>query len=477
MNDFFCYSKFFFVVLLAVSLLSLKVNCQEPLLLDLPTSLSQALNCNRQLLGSLDQLTYSRYNVELVENEFNVKIIPSGRAGYVGGGKVGTGMSVGGGIDINKKFQSGTSISIGPTILRSVDHYVSEVRAKVSQPLLRGLGSEYQLASLLSAKFGLRSAYRSLYLAQVHLVVRTIQALYEVTKAEKNLSLVHESHQRILRFYQSAKMKERIGLSDAMDVYRAELELRHAVDALAGAEERFQESEDFLRELLALPLNTPIKVDVPLHYTPNDVGLEEAIQLALDNRVEIEQSEDERCERLRMAKISKKNLLPELNLVFEYANAGRDEVFTRTWACKRRSTWGVGFTTSTDFNAAGEQIIYEQSLLEAEAALRGIDQARALIVLEVKKSMRHLHHSLERITLQEEQIKTSKGELALARIKFDRGMADNFNVIQAEKSLQNAEQAYWSALVDHIVGEFQLLAAVGLLMDKPCIPCRTAFAM
>ena len=144
-----------------------EIHGQEPMLLDLTTSLSKALNCNRQLLGTLDQLTYSQYNVELAESEFNVQIIPNGRAGYVGGGHAGTGWSVGGGVDVSKKFKTGTQLSIGPTILKTVDHYHTEVRAKVMQPLLRGLGSDYKLSSILGAQFALRTAYRNLYISQV----------------------------------------------------------------------------------------------------------------------------------------------------------------------------------------------------------------------------------------------------------------------------------------------------------------------
>lgn len=441
----------------------------EPLVLNLTNAVSQALNCNRQLLGTLDSLTYSKYGVELAESEFNIQIVPNGRAGYVGGGHAGTGWSVGGGVDVKKKFKTGTELSIGPTILKAVDHYFTEVRAMVSQPLLRGLGKDYQLANIMGAQFTLRTAYRNLYIAQVQLVVRTIQALYEVVKAEKSLFLNQESYQRIRQFYQAAKLKEKIGLADALDVYRAEIELRHAEDILTGVHERLQESEDIVRDLLALPLDAGIKIDLPLNYTPNTVELEDAIQLALDNRIEVDQSEDEMGESRRLSSLAKKNLKPELNLVFNYANAGRDEIFTRTWTGRRESTWGVGFTTSTEFNAVGDRIAYDQSLLEAEAALRGIDQTRALIVLEVKKMMRQLNRDSERIHLQEDQIKTAEGELHLAKVKFDRGMADNFNVIQAEKSLKGAQQVYWSALIDHIVGEFQLLAAVGLLIDKPCI--------
>lgn len=287
-------------------LICTKVWGDEPLVLDLTTAVTTALNSNRQLLGTLDQVTYAQYGVELAESEFNVQLIPNGRAGFVGGAHAGTGWSVGGGVDVNKKFKTGTQLSIGPTILKTVDHYHTEVRAKVTQPLLRGLGSDYQLSNVLGAKFAMRTAYRNLYIAQVQLIVRTIQALYDIVKAEKILLLDEESYQRISRFYHAAKLKEKIGLSDALDIYRAEIELRHAEDALTGARERLHEAEDLLRDLLALPLDIPIQVDVPVQVTTNQVQLDDAIQLAFDHRMEIEQSEDESDESRRMSKIGKK---------------------------------------------------------------------------------------------------------------------------------------------------------------------------
>lgn len=440
------------------------------MLLTLTNAISRALNYNRQLLGTIENLTNSQYSVELADSEFNIQMIPNGRAGYVGGGKAGTGWSVGGGVDFNKKFTTGTQVAIGPTILKIGEHYHTEVRALVSQPLLRGLGREYQLSGILGAQFILRTAYRDLYIAQVQLIIRTIQALYEVVKAEKSLFLHQESYQRICQFYQAAKLKEKIGLSDALDVYRAEMELRHAEEGLTGAQERLQETEDAVRELLALPYDCWIKVELPLTYTPHSIELEEAVKLALANRIEVDQGEDQRHENKRLSRLAKKNLSPELNLVLNYSNCGRDEIFTRSCTRHRESTWGIGFTTSADFDPVAERIVYEQSLMGVEAAIRGIDEVKAGLTLDVKKAIRQLKLAYHRIHLQEDQIKTAQGELYLAKVKFDRGMADNFNVMQAEKSLRSAQQAYWSALIDHIVGEFQLLAAVGLLIDKPPIP-------
>lgn len=440
------------------------------LVLTLTGSISRALNCNRQLLDTVASLTQAQYGIDLAKSEFNISITPNSQAGYMGGDRGKPGWTMGGGVNFSKKFTTGTLISVVPSVIKTRQHYATEIETTVVQPLLRGLGRDYQLASLRGAQFALRTAYRNLYMAQVQLIMRTIQTLYEIVKLEKSLSLHQESYQRILQFYKAAKLKEKIGLSDSLDVYRAEIELRHAEDAVKGTEERLDETRDLLRDLLALPLDSCIRLEIPILYTPHPVNLDKAIAISLDNRIEVDQSEDEQRESERLSRLAKKNLYPEFNLVLNYSNVGRAKSFHHSCTRDRENIWGIGVTTSTDVAPLAEQIAYEQSLIAIASTLRGIEQAEASVTLEVKKVVRQLDRAFERIRLQEEQIKTAQGELQLARIKFDRGMADNFNVIQAEKSLRTAQQNYWTAMIDHIIGEFQLLAAMGLLIDKPHIP-------
>lgn len=440
------------------------------LTLTLADAVSRALNSNRQLLGTVESLTTAQYGIDLATSEFNIGITPNSQAGYIGGARGKPEWTVGGGVEISKKFTTGTLVSVVPSIIKTREHYLTEVQATVIQPLLRGLGREYQLANLRGAQFALRTAYRNLYIAQVQLIMRTVQMLYEIVKSEKGLLLNQESYQRIRRFYQAAKLKEKIGLSDALDVYRAEMELRHAEDALKGNQERLEEAKDILRDLLALPLDSCIRVDVPLLYMPHPIDLDKAVEIALYHRIEVDQAQDERRENERLSRLAKQNLYPELNLVFNYSNSGRAKHFTASCTHDRENIWGLGVTTSTDINPLVEQIAYEQSLIAMSSASREIDQIAATLILEVKKAIRQLDRAFERICLQEGQMRTAQGELCLAKVKFDRGMTDNFNVIQAEKSLRAAQQNYWTALIDHIVGEFQLLAAMGLLADKPPIP-------
>jgi outer membrane protein len=461
---------FFLAILEGIKCKAYSQATEECITLTLTEAVSCALNSNRQLLGIVESLTTAQYGIDLAESEFNIGITPNSQASYVGGDRGKPEWMVGGGVEISKKFTTGTLVSVAPSIIKTGKHYLTDIQAMVTQPLLRGLGREYQLANLRGAQFALRAAYRNLYIAQVQLIMRTIQTLYEIVKSEQSLLLNQESYQRIRQFYQAAKLKEKIGLSDALDVYRAEIELRHAEDALKGNRERLEEAKDTLRDLLALPLDTCINIEIPLLYTPHSIDLDKAVEMALNHRIEIDQAQDERRENERLSRLAKKNLYPELNLVFNYSNVGRARHFTTSCTQDRENIWGVGFTTSTDLNPLADQIAYEQSLIAIDAASRGIDQTEATIILEVKKAVRQLDRAFERIHLQEDQIKTAQGELLLAKIKFDHSLADNFNVIQAEKSLRAAQQTYWTALIDHIVGEFQLLVAMGLLIDKPHIP-------
>ncbi len=441
---------------------------EECLTLTLETAISRALNFNRQFINTLESQTRSEYSVIMADSEFDIKIVPDGQAGYIGGGRDGAGPSVGGGVRLGKKFRTGTSISINPSIIKEAHHFQNNVKTLITQPLLRGLGSEYQLSGLRGAQFSFRTCLRDIYNARVQLILRTIRSLYDIIKAQKSVELNQESYTRIKKFYDAAKLKERIGLADALDIYRAQVELEQAEDNLKNALERSLDAEDQIRDLLSLSLDTCIKISVPVKFTQNLLTEDEVYCFALANRVEIDQAMDQVDENKRLKKIAENNLYPQLDLILNYSNVGTDQVFTNSWR-RRESTWGVGFKTSTDVNPVADKIAYEKSIVAIKNSERNLEQVQANIYLDVKKNLRQLARAFERIHLEEKQIKTAQGQLYLSKIKFDRGMANNFDVIQAEKTFRSAQIAYWTAIIDHIVGEFQLRIAAGLLIDKPCI--------
>jgi hypothetical protein len=91
--------------------------------LTLESALTRALEYNRQLFNTGDMVTQAQYAIELAWSEFDLRIFPNSRVGYIGGGSEGTGISYGGGIDFNKKMVNGTQISFVPTIFKTKHHY------------------------------------------------------------------------------------------------------------------------------------------------------------------------------------------------------------------------------------------------------------------------------------------------------------------------------------------------------------------
>ena len=439
--------------------------------LDLESALNIALSAQRRLGSAIGNVEQTEINLEVAESEFDFKIIPKGDFGYVGGGRAGAGSTVGAGVEIFKRYPQGTRVSIIPSVMKAAHNFQSNLKTVFTQPLLRGFGYEYTLTPLRTAEYANRSAKRALYQAQTRLILQTVQGLYEIVRSETFVVLEKESLERIRKFCLSTKMKEKIGLCDSLDVYRAENELKQAEDNLNHAEERLLEAKDSLRDTLALPLDLPITVDVPVDYESVVIAQEQAIELALKNRIEIDQADDQIEDMRRQQYVAKTNLLPELNLVVDYSSLSRDEEFTRIWTYKRESKWGLGFTTSTDLGKIRENASYDQSIRNTADAVRNAEQVNDNIVLEVKRSLRTLHRSQERIELQEKQIKNSQKEFHLARVKFEHGLANNFDLIQAEKSLRSAQTGLVAAMIDHKVGQFKLLATLGMLADKPRL-CR-----
>ncbi|MBA2726601.1 MAG: TolC family protein [Parachlamydiaceae bacterium] len=442
---------------------------ESPLILDLPTAINLAITSNRNFANSLDNIQRAQLSIDLSLSAFDLRLIPSGDVGFIGGGKAGLGGTVGGSLEICKKFTFGTQISLRPYASVDAKHYHTGLQAKIVQPLLKGFGKEYTLAPVFAAQFAYRTAFRGSYASGVEMIFRLINAMYNIVRLETILKLDTEALQRLTHFYSAIKVKERIGMADSLDVYRTEIELKASEDSINSSQESLQDAKDRLRELLTLPLNRDIVIDLSTEYVPLDPIVEESISSALANRVEIEQAEDRWNETRRLSKLAKSNLLPDLDLVLDFTNFGYDEVFTESFTTERDSRWGIGFMTSTDWNRTAQQIAYQQSIFTVVNAERSYNQTQDSVILDVKRAIRALHRASQKIVLQLTQIHSSEGGLKLAKLKFNRGLANNFDVIQAEKTLRNAQSAYQSAIIDHKIGEYRFLSAVGLLVDKPKI--------
>lgn len=398
-------------------------------------------------------------------SDYELRIVPGASAGASGGDGDASGR-VGFGLGLKKKTSIGTALSVDPATRREDGTYRTGVDATLQQPLLRGRGEEPTLSPLRGAEYSVRTSRRSLYQLETDTVVRTVGAVYRVVEQRELVRVTEESVQRLRGHAEAAKARERAGLSDPMDAYRAGIQLAQAEDSLTTVRESLQDALDALKIILALPLAEAVDVEAPVSYQQTGPTEEEAAAAAGANRVELLQADDAVREAERLARLARNRLLPELNLVLSYSRYAEGETFG-DGASFDKDSWSASLKSSTPLGRTAESAAYEQQLLAVASAVRAREQKRDAIVRQVRSEQRALQRALQRIDIQKERTRQAEGQLELAKLKQRHGMANNFDIIDAESSLRQAQGAHLGAVTDYIAGTWRLRGAMGTLLPKP----------
>lgn len=469
--QFFLLTAFFLMGFMCVEIYGQESNSQQETrpqqesALTLSDVINLALYANRSLKSSEYNVESQKFSLDAVQSQFEWKLIPGANATATDGTS-----SIGAEVTVEKKFAPGPIAALSPKIARNYDDdeteaYSGEFGISLTVPLLRGFGSEINLNSVRMAEYTLRTAHRSHYLVKVNTVLETVAAVYNIVQQRGLVNLYQVQTENFKGHVVMAKAREKIGLATSIDVYRAEIRLKDAQDSLSRAQEALRSAGDRLKIVLAAPMEKAMQVVAPLTYQPLDITLEEAVDTALQNRVELNQIDDEIEQAKRASRLAKNNLFPQLDLVANYTRSGSDDQFSPSMRFDEDS-WSINLTSAMDWSRTAEKAAYQKSLLTVKTTklnrLTRIDGVKR----EVRQYFDALLKAEERMQIRNEQIDQARGKLALAKVKFSHGMANNFDVIEAETELQEAQSNLLVAKIEYIVGMYRLRAAMGTLIES-----------
>jgi len=185
----------------------------------------------------------------------------------------------------------------------------------------------------------------------------------------------------------------------------------------------------------------------------------------MGKRVEIEQLNQDIAEANRKASIMKHNILPDLDLVFNYGRYATADTLHQATGFNH-SRYSISLQVGSDISRTAEKAAYEQSLIAVKALRTDLESKKENISWQVRKQWLSLQEAATRMDIRKAQIKTGEAKLALAEVKFAHGMADNFDVIEAEKELQNARANLLDAEISYAIGTYNLKAILGTLVPR-----------
>jgi outer membrane protein TolC len=431
----------------------------------LAACITRALRANRGLLDANSQVDSAGLSLVVAESAFELQVFPSATSTFGETAPEALGVE----LALSRQLRNGTTVSVIPAVRRVEDVFVSGYTATIDQPLLRGRQRELVEGPVDRARFGIRDAERTLRLVQVDVTLATVLAVYRVIQERESLSLIQDSAGRSEAHLEAARARERAGLSSSLDVFRATQQRNRAQDALDSALQAHDDAVDSLRLVLALPPDAPLEVEAPLQVVDGSLSEPDAVAIALGRRVEVAQALDTLGEARRMARVAAINTMPELDLVLSASQLGSDTEFDDSLEFGSLLL-GVSLTSTSDWRRTSEKALFAQAQLGVQSAQRALDLRRDLVAQEVKRALREVDRGRKSIALQQQQIEQAAGKLEVARKKFDLGLANNFDVVEAEEELRSAQIALIRAITRMIASQFALRASLGTLVETSELP-------
>ena len=425
--------------------------------LTLDEAIQYALAHNRDLAKGELNLKGSQLSVDSAKSAFDLKVVPSTQLSADSSSERTWLVGARG----SKMLANGVTASVRPAVGEWAGVPYSLVSVGLDMPLLRGLGKEYAMAGVDASLYSLQSARLAQYGQQVSVVLRTVQSVYDIVQRNAQIDLLAEQEKLLKHHLEIVKIKERAGLAEAMDAYRAEIRVKSLEDDLTVRRQDLADALGSLKTLLAIPQAGAVTISAPLDYAPFTVKTDEAIAIAMKNRIDVEQSKRLQQENERQLRLAKNNLLPQLNLQLNYNLSGDNRNFDLN-----EETWLATVTSDNDLFRTAEKNAYQQQLLQYQAMKLDQETLKENVSQEVRSELGNIDKHRQRIVLLEEQLRQTHGKMLLAESKFRNGMADNFALLEAQEQMQRARTDLFAERVAAIVGLYRFRSALGTLLTR-----------
>jgi outer membrane protein len=429
----------------------------------LAAAVATALQQNFTLLSAADSVSTSRMHETVARAQFYPKLVPTyGQSAY--------GRAIE--LDVRQKLPyTGATFSAGAAFRSSIDDAValprtSDARFVLTQPLLRGLGPNAAHYDMRNSQRSREGQERSFELTRQRIAIQATSAFYQVILQRQLLAVARQSLKRSESLLKASEARLQVGLVSKLDVFRAELQASQAQEAMVRADTSLQTALENFRSTLGLAATEPIEpeaVDLPdIASTEPLEPIDVLVARGQQARIDLLESRDQVEDARRTASLARQNLLPQLDLNFSMTQLGLGTSYGSAWnAADRR--FSVFLSSSYPLERSAQSANRAEAELNLAGRQRTLRQQHLQIELEVRSAARELERLAKSIELQRKAVDIAEQQRQLATLRYQRGLASNFDVVDAEGSLVVARSALVGLLTSHRLARYELLRATGSL--------------
>lgn len=283
--------------------------------------------------------------------------------------------------------------------------------------------------------------------ASLYLTALAAQAHVEAAQADVDLAQATAT---------LAENRKSAGVGTGIEVTRAQVELANERQRLLVARNDRRQAQLQLLRAMALRLDTEVELTGLLTYAPvENVDFQQALDAALQSRADLKaQQTRESTARLNYS-ATRLERLPSLTGFGDYGSIGTglsSSVPTRTYGISLRVPLFDGGRRDARRAESASQLRQE--------SIRTAD-LRQQTELEIRLALDSLHSAEDQVKVAEEGLTQAGREVAQAQRRYEAGVANSLEPIDAQTRLARARENRISALLAYNVARINLGQAMG----------------
>ena len=256
--------------------------------------------------------------------------------------------------------------------------------------------------------------------------------------------------------FRQNSQKRSVGLLAQTDVNRSQVQALTQQQRLVSVQNDLAKQKINLARLVGLPASDgyALSESIPFSTAPS-IALEDALQQALVKRADLKASEAQAQAARFLRSAARAERLPSVSVSADYGLIG-------TKPTQSNGTYTVVGTVRIPIwqggRAGGDIEQADAALTERRAETEDL---RGKIESDIRNAYLDLSAAASQVEVAAKNVQVTRETLDLTRQRFDAGVTDNVEVVQAQESVAGAELDYIDSVFAHNLAKLSLARAMG----------------
>jgi len=331
---------------------------------------------------------------------------------------------------------------------------------ELRQPLMRGGRIYVATREIKDAEFNLGVAQSQLQAEILRVTADVKQAYYNTIFSARVIQVSQEAIERSRLLVEASEALFGAGRANQRDVVSAQIRLSDDLSDLVRRQALLERAQLVLRDVTGLPIREPLALaSDTIPFYPIKIHQGEWIERAIANRPEIQGVLYRLDQSALNVRVASNSVLPKLDVVGLFRRSDFDRSYQNVWGFdSQRFIGGLEFEIPFGNVAARERL--RSAKIVHQRVERELVNTRRLIELEVRGEVISLRENLEDLEAQTAKVQQARQKLEIATVRYQRGLANNLDITDAQEDLVDAETDFLANIVDYTNGLARLEARI-----------------